>query len=145
MSLQAQIDERMKKAMIEKDELNLPLMRMLKSVIKNAEIEKGEELDDAEVISVLEKQAKQRKDSIEQYEAGDRKDLADHEKAELAIILEFLPEKMGEDEIREVVKAKIAEMAGADFGKVMGASMAELKGKADGGTVQRIVKEEMDA
>lgn len=145
MSIIEQIDERMKKAMVEKDELNLPLMRMLKSVIKNAEIEKKKELDDAEVIAVLEKQAKQRKDSIEQYETGGRKDLADHEKAELAVIEEFLPEKMSDEDIRAIVKKKVAEMSGEDFGKVMGACMGELKGKADGGTVQRIVKEEMDA
>lgn len=145
MTIKEQIEDMMKKAMIEKDELSLPLSRMLKSVIKNEEIDKGHELDDEETIAVFEKQAKQREDSIEQFEKGERSDLADHEKAELEIIKKFLPEKMGKDEIREVVKKKVAELSGQDFGRVMGVVMGELKGKADGGTVQRIVKEEMEA
>lgn len=144
MKLSEQIDEKMKTAMKEKDEIMLPLMRMLKSAIKNMEIEKGHELDDAETLNVLERQAKQRKDSIEQYTAGGRADLASHEKAELDIIMEFLPEKMGEDEVREIVKKKVTELSGEDFGRVMGAVMKELAGKADGGMVQRIVKEEIE-
>lgn len=143
MNLQAQIDERMKEAMRSKDVEALSLFRMLKSAIKNEEISKKSELEDADIIAVLEKQAKQRKDSIEQYEQGGRSDLADKEKSELEVIEKFLPEKMNEEEVRETVKAKIASMQDAQFGQVMGACMSELKGKADGQLVQSIVKEEM--
>ncbi|MBW6431786.1 GatB/YqeY domain-containing protein [Patescibacteria group bacterium] len=143
MNLQAQIDEKMKEAMRSQDVEALSLFRMLKSAIKNEEISKKAELEDADIIAVLEKQAKQRKDSIEQYEQGGRPDLADKEKSELKVIEEFLPEKMNEEEIRETVKAKIASMPDAQFGQVMGACMSELKGKADGQLVQNIVKEEM--
>jgi uncharacterized protein YqeY len=143
MSLKAQIEEAFKNALTEKNELELGLFRLIKSAIKNNEIDAGHELNDDEVIQVLERQAKQRRDSIEQFEAAGRNELAQHERDELAIIEKFLPEKMSEEEIRTVVKNKVAENAGADFGRVMGAVMGELKGKADGATVQRILKEEM--
>lgn len=143
MSLKEQIDEKMKEAMVAKSELELGLFRMIKSSIKNTEIAKGHELDDEEVLSVLEKEAKQRKDSIEQYEKGGRSDLAETEKKELTIIEEYLPEKMGEDEIRKAVHTIIAENKEADFGKIMGMAMGKLKGQADGGHVQKIVREEM--
>jgi ribosomal protein S21 len=144
-SITERIEEQLKKAMFAKDELTLSVLRMVKSAVKNAEIEKGHELDEAETIAVIEKQAKQRQDSIEQYKAGNRNDLADREKAELALIEAYLPEKMSDDEIRLLVKKVITDNKEADFGRVMGAAMAELKGKADGGTVQTIVKEEMGA
>lgn len=140
-----QIDQELKNAMLEKKELELNVYRSIKTALKNAEIEKkGEELSEDEILSVLEKQAKQRRDSISEYEKGGRADLAEKEKAELSIIEKFLPEKMGEDEIREVVKKKVAEMQGQDFGRVMGAVMGELKGKADGGAVGKILKEELE-
>jgi uncharacterized protein YqeY len=145
MSIKEDIEGKLKEAMVAKDELSLSVLRMVKSAIKNAEIEKGHELDDEETLSVFEKQAKQRKDSITQYEAGGRSDLADREKDELKLIEKFLPEKMGDDEVRNIVKGVIAENAGTDFGRVMGIAMGQLKGKADGGTVQRIVREEMGA
>lgn len=159
MLVMDQIDELFKKSMSEKDEVSLSVARLLKSAIKNAEIEKKSELSDDEVMVVLTKQAKQRRDSIDQYEKGERPELAEQEKKELAIIEKFLPEKMGEGKIREIVKKKVAEHEGdsstsstsspqagsgqVDFGRVMGAVMGELKGKADGGTVQKIVKEEL--
>lgn len=144
MSIAQEVDEKMKQAMIDKNELELSVYRLIKSAVKNMEIEKGKELSDEDVVLVLEKQAKQRRDSIEQYEKGERTDLADKEKSELSIIEAFLPEKMGEDEIRKIVKEKTATMSGAQFGQIMGSVMAELKGKADGGTVQKIVKEEIE-
>lgn len=144
MSLKSKIEESFKAAMTEKNELELGLFRLIKSAIKNNEIDAGHELDDNEVIAVLEKQAKQRRDSIDQFEKAGRTELAQHEKDELVIIEKFLPEKMSEEEIRAVVKAKIAGMEGADFGRVMGAVMGELKGKADGATVQKVLKEELE-
>lgn len=143
MEIREKIEDEIVKAMKKKDEDSLSLYRSLKSAIKNAEIDSKEEITDENVLSVLEKQAKQRKDSIEQFEKGGRNDLANKEKEELLIIETFLPKKMGEDEVREIVKKKIASMSGAQFGQVMGACMGDLKGKADGGMVQKIVKEEM--
>lgn len=143
MSLREQIAEMATSAMKEHKELELGLFRMVKSAIKNTEIEKGHELSDEEVMAVLEKQAKQRRDSIEQYQNGGRSDLAQRESAELELIEKLLPEKMNEEEVRAIAKNKIAELEGQDFGRVMGSVMGELKGKADGATVQRIVKEEM--
>lgn len=147
MSLKEQIEEQTVEAMKTHKEAELSLLRMLKSSIKNAEIAKGHELSDEEVISVLEKEAKQRRDSIAQYEAGNRTDLADVEKHELELIEKYLPQKLGEEQIRELVKQVISEVkptGSADFGKVMGAVMAKLKGQADGASVQKIVREELD-
>jgi uncharacterized protein len=153
MTLKEQIDDKMKQAMRDKAEAELSLFRMLKSSIKNVEIDKGHELEDDEVLVVLEKEAKQRRDSIAQYEAGDRADLAETEKKELAIIEQYLPEKMGEDEVRKAVQDAISAVEKADgsasspqsFGKVMGMAMGKLKGQADGALVQKIVREEMGA
>lgn len=143
MEIKQKIESEIICAMKKKDEDSLSLYRLLKAAIKNAEIESRSELSDEDILAVLEKQAKQRKDSIEQFEKGDRDDLASKEKAELKIIESFLPEKMTEDEVREIVKKKISSMDGAQFGQVMGACMGDLKGKADGSLVQRVVKEEM--
>lgn len=143
MAMTDQIDELFKKAMSDKDEVSLSVARLLKSALKNAEIEKRGELSDDDVLAVLEKQAKQRRDSIEQYKKGGRPELAEKEKQELAIIEKFLPEKLDENEVRKVVKEKVAAIPEAQFGQVMGAVMSELKGKADGGTVSKILKEEL--
>jgi uncharacterized protein len=144
MSVREQIENGLIKAMHDKNELELSVFRLLKSAVKNAEIEKKSELSDDEIMAVVEKQAKQRRDSIDQYEKGGREDLAAREKEELDLIEKFLPEKMGDDEIRTVVKNKIVEAGeGADFGRVMGMVMTELKGKADGSVVQRLVQEEL--
>lgn len=144
MNFKNQLDNELKEAMIAKNEARVSLLRMIKSSIKNVEIAKGHELDDQEVLGVLEKEAKQRKDSIAQFESGGRTDLAAREKSELEIIEGYLPEKMTEEEIREVVKKKVSELGGQDFGRIMGACMGELRGKADGALVQKIVKEEME-
>ena len=125
-------------------------MRFLISAIKNFQIEnklKGEEyLKDEDIIAVIRRQVKQRKDSIAEYEKGGRQDLADKEKAEMEILENYLPAQAGDEKIREVVKAKISELGIADksgFGKLMGAAMAELKGQADGDAVKKVVEEEL--
>lgn len=143
MTIVEQIEARLKEAMIAKDEQSTGLYRLLKSALKNAEIEKRSALDEADVIRVLEKEAKQRRDSIEQYQAGNRSDLVAHEEAELKVIEGFLPEKMGEPEVRAEVKKIIDANSGIDFGRMMGLVMGQLKGKADGGLVQKIVREEL--
>ena len=119
-------------------------LRMIKAALMNREIEKGGELDDDEMAKLLRSMVKQRKDSVEQYEKGARQDLADKEKAEIAIIEGYLPRAASQEEIEQVVVAAIAETnAGSmkDMGKVMKAAQAKLAGKnADGRVVSDIVK-----
>ena len=152
MAIQEQLISDIKKAMKEQDQDKLRVLRSLKAKLMEKEISErksGEaRLTNEQAAEVLMKAAKQRKESITQFEEGGRKDLADNEKKELEIIESYLPEMMSEDEVREVVKKKI-EQTGAsgpqDMGKVMGPLMGELKGKADGAMVSRIVKEELTA
>lgn len=124
-------------------------LRMLESMIKNTEIEKlkkEEGLADAEVIEVLSRAVKQRRDSAEQFELGGRADLADKEKKEIEIISAYLPEQLGENKIREIIKKVITATGAsskADMGKVMGQVMGKLKGQADGNVVKKIVEEEL--
>ena len=126
------------------------VLRFLISAIKNHQIEikaKGKEyLKDEEVIAVIRRQVKQRKDSIAEYEKGGRQELADKEKAEMAILENYLPAQADVEKIREVVKSKMQELGITDksgFGRLMGAAMAELKGQADGDAVKKVVEEEL--
>ncbi|MES2953546.1 MAG: GatB/YqeY domain-containing protein [Patescibacteria group bacterium] len=137
-----------KKAMLAKDELRLSVIRGLIAAFTNELVAKRrqpqEMLSDEEALAVITRQVKQRKDSIEQFTAGGRPDLAGSEKAELAILEAFLPEMMSEEEVRKVVVAKKAEMGlsdKAEAGKFTGVIMKELKGKADGSLVKKIVDE----
>lgn len=152
MAIQEQLISDIKKAMKEKDQDKLRVLRSLKAKLMEKEISERKSgvarLTNEQAAEVLMKAAKQRKESITQFEEGGRKDLADNEKKELKIIESYLPEMMSEDGVREVVRRKI-EQTGAsgpqDMGKVMGPLMGELKGKADGAMVSRIVKEELTA
>lgn len=143
MTLRDQIEEKYKKALTEHNEVEVSIFRLIKSAAKNTEIEKKHDLSDEELLVILEKEAKQRRDSIEQFRAGGRDDLAEKEDTELKIIESFLPEKMGDDAIKEIVKKIIAENKGVDLGRAMGLAMSQLKGKADGSLVQKIVREEL--
>lgn len=150
MSLKSKILDDLKSAMKAKDADRLNVLRSLKAKLLEKEISerKGGEasLSDEQVVDVLMKAAKQRKESIDQFEEGGRDDLAKKERYELEIIEDYLPEMMDEDAIRVVVKDQIEKMGAetiADMGKVMGALMGRLKGKAEGGTISRIVKEEL--
>lgn len=151
MSLKETIQADVKKAMIAKDALKVSVLRMAMAVILNKEKEKGvdaKELIDEEILKIISGEAKKRKDSIEQYEKGGRSDLAEKEKAELKILSAYLPEQMSEEEIRKIVKEKISQLSATglqDMGKVMGALMADLKSKADGAIVKKIVEEELNA
>ena len=144
MGLKAQLLQDMKEAMKSKDKVKLSTIRMINSLIKNAEIEKRGELTDDEIIQLLMKYAKQRKEAIEMYEKGGRQDLVEKEKAELAVVESYLPKQMSEEEIRELVKEAI-EATGAsspkDIGKVMQHVMPKVKGRADGSVVNKIVRE----
>lgn len=152
MSIKDQILSDLTKAMKAKEQVRLQVLRSLKAKLLEKEIsvrKDGEaELNDEQVTEVLMKAAKQRKESITQFEEGGRDDLADAEKKELQIIEEYMPEMLGEDEIRTKAKEKINQLGAesmADMGKVMGALMGELKGKADGSLISRIVKEELSS
>jgi len=144
MGLKAQLLQDMKEAMRAKDKVRLSTIRMINSLIKNAEIEKRGELTDDEIIQLLMKYAKQRKEAIEMYEKGGRQDLVEKEKAELAVVESYLPKQMSEEEIRELVK-EVIEATGAsspkDIGKVMQHVMPKVKGRADGSVVNKIVRE----
>ena len=145
-----QIEAELKSALKSGEKEKTGVLRFLISAIKNHQIEikaKGEQyLKDEEVIAVIRRQVKQRKDSITEYEKGGRQELADKEKAEMKILENYLPAQADETKIREIVKAKMQELNITDksgFGKLMGAAMAELKGQADGDTVKKVVEEEL--
>jgi uncharacterized protein YqeY len=151
MSIQENILADMKTAMKQKEKDKLRVLRSLKTALMEKEISERKEgeaqLNDEQVTQVLMKAAKQRKDSIQQFEEAGRDDLAQQEKIELEIIESYLPEMMGEDEIRELAQLRIKELGASsmsDMGKVMGALMPEVKGKADGSLVNKIVKEELN-
>ena len=143
MSIKDRLREDMKTAMKEKNEVALSTIRMLISAIKNREIELIKEADEAEVMAVLTKAVKQRNDSATQYRAGARPELAEKEEAEIKVIERYLPKGLSEEEITILVKDAIAKSGAAsmkDIGKVMGVLMPQVKGKADGGQVNAIVK-----
>ncbi len=144
MGLQDQIDNDLKQALKGKRQNELSVLRMLKTALKNAEIAAKGNLSNDAVMKVLNTQAKQRKDAISQFEKGGRSDLVKKEKQELVIIESYLPEKMGEDEIRKIVQAKISEVGASNFGQVMGLIMKEVGQNADGQTVRQILQEEID-
>ena len=142
MSLQNRLQDDLKKAMIERDNVRKNVIRFVRSVIHDREIERKQTLDDESVIDVLGKQAQQRRDSIEAFEQGNRPELVAKEKAELDVILEYLPKQLTEDEVRKIVLKAIEgfELTGPkDMGKVMSTVMPELKGRAEGKTVSSIV------
>jgi len=144
MSLKEKIKADLTEAMKAKDALRVSTIRLLVSTIKNREIDGRKELDDEAVLAVLSSAVKQRKESIDQFEKAGRTDLSDKEKAELVILLAYMPQQMGRDEVMALVKEAVAE-AGAsgpqDMGKVMKALMPKVKGKADGRMVNDLVKE----
>ena len=145
-----QLQDELKQSMLAKDEVRTSVLRMLISAIGYFEIQKagaGYSATDEDIMSVIQKEAKKIKDSIEQFTAAGRTELAEKEKKELARLEAYLPEQMGEDEIRNLVKDAIGKTGAttqADMGKVMGALMPSTKGKADGGLVSRIVKENLN-
>jgi len=150
MDIKDRIISDMKKAMKERDSFRLQVLRSLKSKLMEKEISERKggdaKLSDEQAVEVLMKAAKQRKESIDQFKSGGRDDLVEKEEKELVLIDSYLPEMMDEKEIRKKVQAKI-EQTGAtgmqDMGKIMGALMSELKGKAEGSEISRIVKEEL--
>jgi len=144
MSLKQQLTDDMKAAMKGGDKHSLGVIRLINAAIKQREVDERIELDDAAVIAVLDKMVKQRKDSVSQYEAANREDLAKVEREEIGVIERYLPAKMGEAEIRAAINAAIARTgaaSAADMGKLMGVLKPQLAGQADMGLVSKLVKQ----
>ena len=142
MTLRATLDSDLKEAMRNKDAIKRTVLRTVLSEIRNTEIAKQNTLDDSGIEVVITKQAQQRKDSIEAYIDAERHDLVDKETQELNILSSYLPEQMSDDEIKEIVKTVIQDLGAADIsdmGKVMGAIMPKVRGRADGKVVNGMV------
>lgn len=146
MTLKEQLNDAMKAAMKARDDLRLSAVRMVRSAIKNREIDQKHELDDQGIIDVISSLAKQRRESIRMYQEGNRPELAEKEQLELDILLGFLPAQMTQNEIEELVLRFITELGaqGAkDMGRVMKAVSPLTAGKADGRVVSDIVRKRL--
>jgi uncharacterized protein len=143
MTLKAQITEDMKTAMRAKDAPRLSAVRLLLAAIKQREVDERIELSDADVVAVIEKMLKQRRDSISQYEAANRMDLADAEKFEVSVLTAYMPQPLSESEVDALVAQAIAASDATsvkDMGKVMAAVKPQLAGRADMGKVSGLIK-----
>ena len=148
MALKDRISDDMKAAMRARETERLGAIRLLLAAIKQKEVDERIAVDDSDVVAIVDKLIKQRRDSITQFEQAGRHDLADKEKAELAVLSAYLPEQAGADEIQAIVDAAIAATGAsgpADMGKVMGQVKAKLAGRADMGAVSAAVKQRLAA
>ncbi|MHC9084134.1 GatB/YqeY domain-containing protein [Luteimonas sp. RIT-PG2_3] len=146
MSMKQRLTDDMKAAMKSGDKHRLGVIRLVNAEIQRREVDDRVALDDAAVLAVLEKMVKQRKDSVSQFEAASREDLAAIERAEIVIIEAYLPAKLGEAEIVAAIDAAIAQTGASgptDIGKLMGALKPALAGKADMGLVSQLVKRQL--
>ncbi|MGL6071865.1 GatB/YqeY domain-containing protein [Craterilacuibacter sp.] len=148
MSLKLRINEDMKTAMKARDAARLSAIRLLMAAIKQKEVDERIELDEAAIVAVVDKMLKQRRDSVTQYEAGGRQDLADQEKAEMAVLADYLPQQLSEAEIVALIELAV-EASGAsgmqDMGKVMGLLRPQLAGRADMAAVSTLIKARLAA
>ncbi|MFQ6014134.1 MAG: GatB/YqeY domain-containing protein [Anaerolineae bacterium] len=148
MGLKEQLQEDLKQAMREGDPFRRSAIRLALTSIKNAEVEKMGELDEGEILALLAKEAKQRREAIEQFSKGGRQDLVKQEEAELAILTAYLPPQMSREEIEEAARQAIQAMGATgmkQMGDVMRHLMAELRGRADGRMVNQVVRELLSA
>ncbi|MFZ5637515.1 MAG: GatB/YqeY domain-containing protein [Pseudomonadota bacterium] len=146
MSLKQRLTDDMKTAMKAGEKERLATIRLINAAIKQKEVDERVEMTDDRVLAVLEKMVKQRKDSIEQYDKAGRDDLASIERAEMAIIAQYLPAKLGEAEILAAIEAAVAETGAsgpADMGKLMGVLKPRLAGQADMGEVSKLIKQRL--
>jgi uncharacterized protein len=147
MSLLNRLNDDMKQAMKNKEKDKLSVLRMLKAALQNEAIKLGKsELSEDEELTVLSRELKQRKDSLQEFESAGRADLVEKTKAEIEIVQLYMPKPLTEEELLEIVKQTIAEVGAsskADMGKVMGAIMPKVKGKADGSLVNRLVQQQL--
>jgi uncharacterized protein YqeY len=143
MALREKLDEDLKSAMRAKDSLRMNTVRALKSAVKYREIELMKPLDDAGILGVMATEIKRRRDSVEQYRAGNRPDLADKEEAEIKILMDFLPQQLTPEEVEAKVAEVIARVGAKgpkDMGTVMKALLPDVQGRADGKVVSELVK-----
>ncbi|WMT42395.1 GatB/YqeY domain-containing protein [Paenibacillus sp. D2_2] len=144
MNLSERLNEDMKQAMKSQDKFKLSTIRMVRSTIKNLEIDLKRTLDDNEVLDILSREIKQRKDALQEFEKAGREDLATSARAEVEIIAVYLPKQLTEEEIKVIVQQTIQETGAsskADMGKLMGALMPKVKGLADGKLVNQVVQQ----
>ena len=140
------IIEDIKSAMKSQDKVALAVVRMLKSDIQMAELNKKSELTDDEIVSIVSKQIKMRKDSIKEFEKGNRNDLIEQSEQEIKILEKYLPEQLTEEEVTDIINnvfSKVNPTSSSDMGKIMGALTPLVKGKTDMGIVSKIVKEKL--
>ena len=146
--LRNQLQDEMKAAMKAGDKKRLGVIRLVLAAIKQREVDERIELDDQQVLAVLDKMVKQRRDSFEQYQQAGRSELADQEKFEISVIQEYLPQPLSEEEITSLI-AEAINMTGAesmkDMGKVMGSLKSKLQGRADMGAVSALIKQKLSA
>ncbi len=143
MSLSERLNDDMKAAMRSQDKFRLSVIRMIRSSIKNVEIDQRKTLTDNEVLEIVGRELKQRKDSLQEFEKAGRDDLVVSLQAEIGIITEYMPEQLTEEEVTSIVQQTIEEVGAstkAEMGKVMGALMPKVKGRADGKLVNQIVQ-----
>ncbi len=142
--MKEKLNNDLKQALRDRDKIRTSCIRLVLSAVKNTEIAKRAELEETDILGVIAKEAKQRKESIEAFKRGNRQDLVAQEEAELAILMEYLPKQMSRDEIITAARKVIAE-AGAhglgDKGKVMGKLIPQLKGRAEGSEINTVVSE----
>lgn len=146
MSMKQRLTDDMKAAMKGGDKASLAVIRLINAAIKQKEVDERIELDDTAVIAVLDKMVKQRRDSVSQYEAAAREDLAQVERDEITVIERYLPQKMDEAAINAAIEAAVAEtgaQGAADMGKLMGVLKPRLAGQADMGLVSKLVKQRL--
>jgi uncharacterized protein YqeY len=143
MALKTRVQDDMKAAMKAREAQRLSAIRLLLAAVKQREVDERKDLSDAEVVAVIEKMIKQRRDSIAQYQSANRRDLVDAETFELNLLSEYLPKQLSESEIADEVSAAIAQTgakSAADMGKVMGLLKGKLAGRADMARVSALVK-----
>jgi hypothetical protein len=146
MSLKSRINDDVKQAMRSGDKARLKTLRMVTAAIKQREVDERTELDDSDVLAVIEKMIKQRRESAEQYREGDRSELAETEEAEIAVLEDYLPEQLSEEELQVLVDAAIAEAGASDMsgmGQVMGLIKPRVQGRADMSKVSALVRQRL--
>lgn len=146
MDITSQLEADLKQATLTRDQIRLDVIRMLKSSLKNYQIEVGTELTSAQILQVIQKEAKKRRDAIEAYEKNNRPELAAQEKSELQVLAEYLPAELSDQELEKIVDEAIASTGAsgpADIGKVMPAVMSKVGGNASGARVSQLVRSKL--
>ena len=146
MSLLEELNADMKQAMRDKEKVILSVIRMLKSSLQNEQINAGRELTDEEILTVLSREMKQRKDSLQEFVKANRDDLVQNVQDEINVLSKYMPEQLSEEEIINIINEAIDQTGAsskADMGKVMGLIMPKVKGKAEGAVVNRLVQQQL--